>query len=138
MMQIKRVGHKDVLEVRQSVLWPKESIDFVRLDKDEKGFHYGLFVDNSLVSVISAFVENDEAQFRKFATLEEYQGKGYGSKLFTYMLEELEEASVHRIWCDARVDAIEFYERFGFSMSSGDIFFKKDIQYVQMERHYMV
>lgn len=136
MIVISSITSVETLPIRHQVLWPSKPIDYVRLNNDEEGNHYGLYLNDVLVSVISVFVKNGEAQFRKFATLEAHQGKGYGSMLFEYMLKALEEQGVYRIWCNARLDANEFYKRFGFKNASDQVFYKGDIGYTVMEKLY--
>jgi GNAT superfamily N-acetyltransferase len=103
------------------------------LENDPQGRHYGYYVEGELVSVISVFVEGGIAQFRKFATLEAYRGKGLGSKLFAYMLKELETLLVQVIWCNARLDAMAFYKRFGFE-ATGSPFEKGGVLYKKMSK----
>lgn len=66
--------------LRHEVMWPDEDFDYIKLKDDDAGIHFGLFKENMLISVVSLFVDKDEAQFRKFATLKSEQGKGYGSR----------------------------------------------------------
>lgn len=55
-------------------------------------------------------------QFRKFCTLDAFQGQGFGSLLLKYVFEEVAELrQVDRIWCNARVNTSALYERFGMS-----------------------
>ncbi len=135
MIKIKRISHEETLSVRHLVLWPNKSIDYVRVKNDESGVHYGLFVDNKLVTVISVFIIDNEAQFRKFATLVEEQGKGYGSKLFQHMLKELEGMDIERVWCNARSNANAFYKHYGFKNAVDTVFYRGEISYTIMELH---
>jgi ribosomal protein S18 acetylase RimI-like enzyme len=134
MVEIRLIDSEETIMVRHEVLWPDKELDYVRIENDKEGYHYGLFVNKILVSVISVFIEENEAQFRKFATLVEYQGKGYGSQLFEYMLKEIEERNVNRIWCNARTDANGFYERYDFKRMSDKIFYKGEKSYTIMEK----
>ena len=88
-MTIKEVSVDQILPIRQQVMWHDKSIDFVRVPEDENGIHFGLFVEENLISVVSVFIHGQEAQFRKFATLEQFQGKGYGSRLLEYIFDFL-------------------------------------------------
>jgi N-acetylglutamate synthase-like GNAT family acetyltransferase len=133
MIKIKDISSEETLLIRQKVLWPNEIIDYVRIDNDNEGYHYGLFLDEILVSVISVFIKDGQARFRKFATLNDYQNKGYGSILFQHMLNETMINGVDRIWCDARLDATKFYSKFNFNNFSDDIFYKGNISYTVME-----
>jgi len=114
-------------------MWPDRTIDYVKITNDKDGDHFGLFVHNKLVSIISIFIEEDHAQFRKFATVVEDQGKGYGTKLLSYVLNELEKNQLTKIWCNARKEKAFYYERFG--MIKTDVTFAKGgIDYVIMKK----
>jgi ribosomal protein S18 acetylase RimI-like enzyme len=54
-------------------------------------------------------------QFRKFATLSEYQRRGYGEEILTYLLEYSKNDGCDHIWCNARKSASGFYSKFGFA-----------------------
>jgi N-acetylglutamate synthase-like GNAT family acetyltransferase len=92
-------------------------------------------VEENLISVVSVFLHGQEAQFRKFATVEQYQGKGYGSKLLQYVFDFLEEKKVSRIWCNARISKAGFYQKFGMETTAAT-FEKEGMEYVVMERVY--
>jgi GNAT superfamily N-acetyltransferase len=133
MMTIKEVFIDQILPIRQQVMWPEKPIDFVRVPEDENGIHFGLFVEENLISVVSVFIHRQEAQFRKFATLEQFQGKGYGSKLLQYIFDFLEAKNTNRIWCNARISKAGYYQKFG--MTTTDATFEKEgMEYVGMER----
>ncbi|MCS4434266.1 GNAT family N-acetyltransferase [Aquiflexum gelatinilyticum] len=132
-MTIKEVSIDQILPIRQQVMWPDKHIDFVRVPEDENGIHFGLFVKENLVSVVSVFIHGQEAQFRKFATLEQFQGKGYGSKLLQYIFDFLEEKSISRIWCNARISKAGFYQKFGMTTTAAT-FEKEGMEYVVMEK----
>ncbi|MCL6259312.1 GNAT family N-acetyltransferase [Aquiflexum sp. TKW24L] len=132
-MTIKEVSLDQILPIRQQVMWPDKHIDFVRVSEDEQGIHFGLFAEGNLISVVSVFIHGQEAQFRKFATLEQYQGKGYGSRLLQYIFDFLEEKKVSRIWCNARISKAGFYQKFGMNTTAA-AFEKEGMEYVVMER----
>ncbi len=111
------------------------SLAYVKLTNDEKGIHYGLFVDSELISVVSLFIfpEQKTAQFRKFATLKNYQGKGYGSQLLNYVINEAKGQKITKIWCNARIEKIAFYKKFGLQETK-HTFVKNNMLYVIMEK----
>ncbi|MFS0560927.1 GNAT family N-acetyltransferase [Terribacillus sp. 179-K 1B1 HS] len=115
---IKQIPKEMTWEIRHLVLWPDKEFDYVVLENDDAGKHYGLFIDDKLVSVISLFIKKNEAQFRKFATLQEEQGKGYGSLLLKYTLNQCQRLGVNRVWCNARQDKVPFYKKFGLQETS--------------------
>ena len=68
MLEIKEIQPSETLDLRHRILSPNKSVDSIILTEDDVGQHFGLFKDAQLISVISLFIENDMAQFRKFAT----------------------------------------------------------------------
>lgn len=87
MTEIKTITTEDVLDIRHKVMWPNMPKDYVKIVDDHVAKHLGVFVNNKLVSIVSLFIKNEEVQFRKFATLEEHQGKGYGSRLLNHIVD---------------------------------------------------
>lgn len=122
-----------VLQLRQKVLWPDKGLDFVRTPNDDRGIHLGIFIEGEWVSCISLFIEeNQHAVFRKFATLPDFQNKGYGSQLLHYSFNYLQQKGVHSISCSARVEKQSYYQKFGMQ-PNGYPYLKNGLQYVTME-----
>ncbi|HDZ05923.1 MAG TPA: GNAT family N-acetyltransferase [Maribacter sp.] len=113
-------------------MWPNKSIDYVKLPNDIEGRHYGLFLNEKLISVISLFITDTEAQFRKFATIKEYQGKGYGSLLLQEIIGVAKNENLSKIWCNARQNKTDFYTKFGM-VSTNRTFVKGAVDFVIME-----
>ncbi len=78
-MKIKSIEASETWEIRHEVMWPDQPFEFVKLEEDNSGLHFGVFDKEKVVSIVSCFIIDDEMQFRKLATLEEYQGKGIAS-----------------------------------------------------------
>lgn len=93
-------------------MYPGLSIEEVKLPDDEAGLHLGLYNEGQLCSVISLF-QNEGLQFRKFATVQAVQGRGFGSYLLEYVFDYAKQKGIKRIWCNARTTAVGLYERFG-------------------------
>jgi len=130
---INEVPYKDVLKIRHIAMYPDKNADYVKLPEDERGLHMGYYVDEKPVSVFSLFLNNGELQFRKFATLPEYQNKGYGTKLMEWLVDYANDMKFERIWCNARAGKTDFYKKFGFKET--DQTFEKDgLEYVIMEK----
>lgn len=132
-IEIKKVSVNDILPIRHKVLWPDKSFEFVKVDGDEEGIHFGLYADDMLVTVISLFAEGQSLRFRKFATLPEYQNRGLGKMMILKVIKYARENGFERLWCDARTDALNFYERVGFKKFS-EPFFKEEIEYYKIEK----
>lgn len=130
--KIKQMPAAETWPIRHKVMWPNQPFDYVKLEEDDNGIHFGLYEENELRSIVSLFIESNEAQFRKLATLEEYQGQGYASQLIEHLIEFCKKQKVKKIWCNARTLKSNFYQKFGFEETSVK-FIKKEIDYVVME-----
>lgn len=132
-MHIQLVGLDDIWAMRQSVMYPHESLQFVQLEDDERGVHWGLYLEGELVSVISIFEKQGSVQFRKFATKTNMQGKGYGTALLQYVMDHAVTTDKKNIWCNARTSAIGMYQKFGMK-AVGDTWQKYGIEFIKMEK----
>jgi len=132
-MNIRHITTEDTWPLRHRVMWPGQPIGFVKLAEDKIGLHYGLFDDNVLVSVVSLFIQDGNAQFRKLATEVSEQGKGHATHLLHHLLQEAAKLGASRIWCNARIEKATFYERFGLTKTDRT-FMKEGIAFVVMEK----
>lgn len=130
---IREISSAEAWLIRHQVMWPNEPLDYVKLPNDDAGIHYGLFLGSQLTSVVSLFVINQEAQFRKLATFVSEQGHGFGTELLSHLFKQIESLEVKRIWCNARVDKASFYHRFGLKETAPS-FVKNGQSYVVMEK----
>jgi predicted GNAT family N-acyltransferase len=130
-MEIRKISVEQTWEIRQQVMWPNKDIEFIKLADDSNGTHYGLFEGNLLACVISVFCCDGVVQFRKFATLANLQGNGYGTRLLTFVMAEASQMGAKKIWCNARKEKANFYKKFGLrEMGAG---YEKDgVEYVTM------
>ncbi|RYY98580.1 MAG: GNAT family N-acetyltransferase [Chitinophagaceae bacterium] len=133
MIRIVEIPAAAAWPLRHRVMYPGLDFESIKLPDDDAARHLGLYEDDMLVSVLSLFLRGDALQFRKFATLQDQQGKGYGTKLLAHVLREAEAAGLRRVWCNARRNAAPFYKRFGFR-ETAETFFKDGYEFVVMER----
>ena len=113
------------------MLWPNESPEFCQVEGDSEGLHFGVVVDNDIVCVASVYINDGTARLRKFATLSQFQGQGIGSCMLNHIVTKLKQAKISYLWFDARVSAVGFYQRLGFS-SLGAPFYKNGVAYYKM------
>ncbi|WP_186576121.1 GNAT family N-acetyltransferase [Aquibacillus kalidii] len=132
-MEIYKIEKEQAWETRHTVMWPNKEFNYIKLKDDHVGIHFGLFKDDILVSVVSVFVNNKTCQFRKFATLQSMQGKGYGTMLLNYIIDEARNWGVEKIWCNARENKTSFYKKFGLEETK-ETFIKGGRSYVVMEK----
>ncbi|MBS4209542.1 GNAT family N-acetyltransferase [Bacillus sp. FJAT-50079] len=134
MIIIKKISKEEAWELRHIVMWPDKDFDYIKLENDDLGIHFGLFKANLLISVISLFITEEKCQFRKFATLQQEQGKGYGSTLLDYVIMEAKKRGLKRIWCNARMNKVNFYKKFDLQETTAH-FIKGGKSYVIMEKN---
>ncbi len=130
---IKEIKAEETWPLRQEVMWPDKPLDYVKVEGDDAAKHFGLFVESELVSVVSLFEKGEKMQFRKFATKAAQQGKGYGSTLLHYLMEQIKGKNGSVLFCNARKEKTAFYEKFGLECTN-QTFQKGGIEYVIMER----
>ncbi|MFT5885343.1 MAG: putative GNAT family N-acyltransferase [Arcticibacterium sp.] len=132
-IEIKEIKAHETWDMRHRVMWPERNIDYVKLPKDKEGFHYGLFSKGFMVSIVSLFIENGQAQFRKLATEETEQGRGYGGQLLNHVIKMAQSKKANRIWCNARVNKTGFYEKVGLQKTN-ETYSKGGIDFLILER----
>lgn len=133
-LEIREISYENTYAIRHEVMWPDREIDYVKLEKDPSGIHFGGFVSGKLVSVISLFIdkETNRAQYRKFATLIDFQGQGIGGQMLKRVISEANRHGVNILWCNARLNATGLYERHGLKKTD-QTFEKGGQSYVIME-----
>lgn len=122
--EIKLIRPEQTRALRHKVLWPhiqEERDCVIDIDAREDAFHLGCFDQEKLVSIGSFFQINTtkiEAAFpyrlRAMATDPEWRGKHAGSELILFALDYLKKRGVDVLWCDARKNAVGFYNSLGF------------------------
>jgi GNAT superfamily N-acetyltransferase len=132
---IRTIHYEETYPLRHAVLWPDKPFDYVKVGNDAEGHHYGAFRDEELVAVISLFVETGatnlvQARFRKFATRPDCQRMGIGTQLMNHVIAEARRMNATVLWCDARLDAADFYRRFGMEPVS-EVFYKGPVPYAK-------
>ena len=133
MSHIEQIPPELTWRIRRQVLYPDQEFAKAILDQDDEGMHFGLFYENKLISVVSIFRKENEIQLRKFATLEPYQNKGFGTELLKYLIELLRLDNCGKIWCNARKNASGFYTKFGF-IETDETYHKDGYDFVIMEK----
>ena len=124
MITIKQIQATDCYQIRQQVLWQHKNIEHCGIDIDEQegAFHLGGFLNDKLVCIGSffkqtntQFSEKNQYRLRAMATLAYAQKQGAAKALLDFAFEKLLDLNQEIIWCDARLVAIGFYEKIGFT-----------------------
>ena len=126
-MKAKIINSKLTHEIRGKILWPHilDGDYSIAIDDHPNTFHIGTFLHNKIISVgtfirenNSIFKEKLQYRLRAMATDNRNQGQGAGKILFLKGVELLKKKKIELLWCDARINAIPFYE--SLSMKSRD------------------
>jgi len=132
-LHIEQIRPNLTWRLRHEVLYPAQPLHTMHMEEDDNGLHFGAFYDNQLVSVVSLFQRGTDFQFRKFAVSAQMQHKGVGRALLQYITNFATGQRGTRIWCNARISAINFYIKAGFS-STGQTFSKNGFDYEILEK----
>jgi len=133
MIHIEQITPELTWQLRRDVLYPGNRLYEMEMDEDLQGYHFGAFTDTKLVGVVSLFANGTDWQFRKFAVDASVQGQGIGSQLLNYVTTFAKAEGGERLWCNARLSAMVFYARFGFTQT-GEAFSKGGIDYEIMAK----
>ena len=107
-------------------------------DEDLSGerdqLHFGLFDEDELVAcVIAVLLSPTEAKIRQMAVSPEHQGKGWGRRVIEGMEQQLIAEGVTHFAMHARMSAVGFYEKLGYS-GIGEEFTEVGLPHVRMEK----
>jgi phosphoribosylformimino-5-aminoimidazole carboxamide ribotide isomerase len=133
MVSIEQIRPELTWHLRQKVLYPAQKLYEMQMDEDQDGIHFGAFINNELVAVVSLFNKNGDFQFRKFAVEPYYQSKGIGKTLMAYITDFAQAEGGKKIWCNARLSAIGFYLKNGFEQT-GHFFSKNGFDYEMLKK----
>ena len=134
-MRVRQISPSDTYLIRQQVLRPGRDIATCYFSDDDKEqtLHLGAFIDKKLVRVASFFFRPSPSfeslgqyQLRGMATLPEFRGQGYSSELLKFGFPLIKRNFCDLVWCNARLNAIDFYQKVGFE-PIGDTFDIPDV-----------
>ena len=109
------------------IVWKKEN-----LQRFKNGYiipYYGLLdgriicectavIDNTFIQNSEGLIDGHTAYLSAFRTVEEYQGQGYFSKLFKFMIEDLIKRGYTRVTLGVEPDELKnkaIYTKYGFT-----------------------
>lgn len=129
-MQIEAVAAEIVRPLRAEVLRPGQPAEQLVYEGDERSAsrHWAASIDGRVVSVASVLREGHPREprpgdwrLRGMASSADVRGQGLGSELLTRCVTYAREQNGARLWCNARIRAVGFYERAGF-LVEGELF----------------
>tara|TARA_B100000287_G_C20647292_1_gene785545 strand:- start:996 stop:1670 length:675 start_codon:yes stop_codon:yes gene_type:complete len=132
-IKIKKVSISFIQAYRKKYLYSHLSpqLCYYNKDKNNSTIHLALFQNDKVISgltlIENSFLENKKSfQIRGMFTINNCCKKGYGSLLIDYAKKKISDHNCKLLWCNARVEAIDFYKKNGF-VEYGDFFLKKNI-----------
>lgn len=92
-------------------------------DTDPDTLHFGVFDQQNLIGIATLFPEQHPDidsthawRLRGMATAESHRGMGCGRQLVDHLCQYVLDSGGDVLWCNARVGALEFYEKLLFEM----------------------
>lgn len=128
-MQIEFISAEQTLPLRSALLRMGWAYDRCTFPSDDLpgAFHLGqVEEDGTVVCILSchpqpkAPLEGNVYQLRGMATDPAYQGKGLGKRLVEFCIQHLKGIHAEGLWCNARRNAYNFYQKQGFEFMSGE------------------
>lgn len=114
----------EILSLRHRVLRPGLAIESAEFDgdMDASTLHFAALWNDRALSCLSVYAsqwkDDDALQLRGMATDASHQRCGIGRNLLQYAVSHV--PPVKYIWCNARVEAIGFYQRLGWAVESDE------------------
>ena len=142
MEKIQNISSNATYIVRNPVLRPEQPIESCIFEGDdlETTSHFGLFINDELIGVVSVFKNNssifnveNQFQIRGMALLQQHQKKGYGTLLVKHCERFIISQKSNLIWFNARKNAVPFYEKLGYKVTSSE-FVEVTIPHYIMEK----
>lgn len=124
-MNLERCSVGDILELRHLVLRKGRPRADAHFSGDElvSTIHFCIKIDNALVVGCASFMESmyegeTMMQLRGMATHPEYRGSGASSLLLEQAEEFFRSRGEATLWCNARVEAVNFYKKHEWQQTS--------------------
>lgn len=122
---IKQITTLEALIVRAPVLRKNQPPEWVSIEEDDypNTYHFGGIIKNQVVGTATIYPENrkyksDEWRLRGMAVLDEFQSNGIGEDILIYCIELIKSQKGKLLWCNARIGAMKFYKKCGFTICS--------------------
>jgi predicted GNAT family N-acyltransferase len=135
MLNIKKISSTETFLVRHPVLRQGKPVESCHFEGDdlETTQHFGLYIKQELVGIISLFkksnlhfLEKNQYQIRGMAVLENQRKKDFGKALIVHCEKQCKDQSVELIWFNARIEASGFYEKMRYK-KTGTVFEIPDV-----------
>lgn len=128
MLRIDSVEASEILDIRLAVLRKGMRIEDCHFEGDNDSSTYHLIAKEgtenigccSLMKKDWSEYENLSYQLRGMAVLEPHQGRGIGAELLRAAESVVRDKNAELIWFNARIGAMNFYQKFGYEIVSDE------------------
>ncbi len=124
----------EIIRLRKQVLHPEGPVERVIYKNDnlKDSVHFVVRLNSKLIGTGSVFPEDESESFsfndwriRGMAVDQNFRGQGLGQKIVSAIIEHVNSNSILKskgqiIWCNARIEALSLYQRFGFIAEKGE------------------
>lgn len=142
-MDIRKISAREARPLRAAILRPGLPLEASMYPLDDEGetLHLGAYEENELVTVASVFREpqpgeaNPQAwRLRGMVTRPAAQRRGYGRAVLEACMRYIARQGGTLLWCNARMDAVEFYRSLRFETVGEEQKTERGTSYIMMLR----
>ena len=123
-------------EVRRQVFVIEQNIpEDIELDEHDKEALHMVVKDGDRVigTARVLFLDTGLAKLERMAILQPFRDKGIGSKIVSFLIEELRNRQVEQVVLHAQYPVVAFYKSCGFE-ETGSPFLEVGIKHIKMQR----
>lgn len=138
MLHIREADYKSdrtlLMEIRLQVFVDEQRVppSLEADDRDPFCVHLLAFENGEAVGTGRIDFDQD-GKIGRVAVLASKRGRGVGAALMARLHEVGKRNGLNKVWCNAQVSAIPFYEKLGYRIAS-ETFYEAGIEHVRMER----
>jgi GNAT superfamily N-acetyltransferase len=127
-IELRQIPLEKTRAIRQEVLRPHMSVDELATHEPAGAVAFGAFARDELVAVglVGSEGEPGDWRVRGMATRPNSRGQGAGTQILNALVQHATAHGATRVWCNARVRALNLYQRAGFIIAS-ELFEPPDI-----------
>jgi len=127
---------KAAFEVRRQVFVVEQNIleDLTFDGHDRQALHMVVMEGESAIGTARVlFLSDNQAKLERMAVLKPFRQRGIGTRIVSYLIEELRKRQIEQVFLHAQYAVVAFYKTCGFE-ESGLPFCEVEIQHVKMQR----
>lgn len=123
-------------KIRFEVFNKEQNVPY-ELDMDLAEFNGEMFLyadeNEEYVACARMIYEENRAHIGRIATLKEYRGRGYATKMISSLEKVAQTLGYHEVYIEAQLDKLDFYEKLGY-VAYGDIFMDANMEHTYMRK----